>query len=65
MAKTEKPGTGKWRALVGFNYPPNSKRAEAGDTVTDLLSDSVEDAVAMGVVEPVDATAKKLAGMGE
>lgn len=65
MARAKTSSTGKWRALVGFNYPPGGNRAEVGDIVDDLLPDSVDAALAMQVVEPVDARAKELAGASE
>lgn len=45
----------KYRVLVGLNYPPNNKRAEVGDVVTDLPDFAINKLVKNGVVELVSA----------
>jgi hypothetical protein len=53
--------TGTWKATTGINYPPDSQRAEAGEKVSGLMPASVRAFLDMGVITPLDATAKKLA----
>lgn len=43
----------KYRALVGLNYGPKDKRAEAGDVLTDLPAESIGWLVKQGHIEPV------------
>jgi hypothetical protein len=51
-----------YRVLVGINYPPDDKRAEVGDIVSDLPDFATSKLLAAGVIEkasgaPVDAPA--------
>lgn len=46
----------KYRVLIGVNYPPDNKRAEAGDEVTDLPEAAIKRLVRDGVVELVPPT---------
>lgn len=43
-----------YRVLVGINYPPDNKRAEPGDLVTDLPDFSIEPLLRQGAIEPAD-----------
>lgn len=48
----------QYRAVVGIDYPPN-KRAEAGDTISDLPEKSVAWLLDSGFIEPLDGKSKK------
>lgn len=43
----------KYRCLTGINYPPN-KRAEAGDVVDDLPSNSIRWLIDCDAIERVE-----------
>lgn len=46
-----------YKVLVGIEYPPN-KRAEAGDVVSDIPSQSVKWLLEQGIVEVVSGGGK-------
>lgn len=50
---TDKPNTRRaaYVVQIGINYPPE-KRAEPGDTVTDLDPHSIPDLIALGAIKP-------------
>lgn len=53
---TSKP---KYRVLVGLNYPPDNKRAEVGDVVTDLPDFAIRTLLRDGAIEEVKPKGEK------
>lgn len=51
-----KATSGPWLVKVGINYPPNDKRAEPGEIITDLPAISAAWMLADGVIAPADQT---------
>lgn len=49
----------KYKVLVGLNYPPNNRRAEVGDVVSDLPDFAVNKLLKAGVIEEVKTKAEK------
>lgn len=49
----------KYKVLVGLNYPPNNRRAEVGDVVTDLPDFAVSKLLKAGVIEEVGSEKPK------
>ena len=43
-----------YRVLIGLNYPPDNRRAEAGAIVSDLPPSSVPWLLDAGAIEPYD-----------
>jgi hypothetical protein len=41
----------QYKVLIGLNYPPNNRRAEIGDVVSDLPGYAVKDLLRAGVIE--------------
>jgi hypothetical protein len=54
MADTRTPAPADppkaYEVLVGLNYPPDNKRAEPGDVVSDLPTESISWLLAQGVI---------------
>lgn len=48
-----------YKVLVGLDYGKPSKRAEAGDTVSDLPTASVSWLLEQGIIELADSTPSK------
>lgn len=44
----------KYKVLRGLNYPPDNKRAEAGDVVDDLPDYAIDPLLRQGAIEPAD-----------
>ena len=51
----------KYLVKVGLNYPPNDRRAEAGDIVDDIPAKSIRSLREQGVIVQVDARGNAVA----